>query len=117
MKSFLLRIFLSAPFYLSCAVQATPEIHHWLTDNGARVYFVEAPEIPILDVRFVFDAGSSRDGTKPGLAQLVNSLLDEGAGGLDANAFNERVADTGALFSTGARRDMAWISLRTLVEE
>ncbi|HCU90955.1 MAG TPA: peptidase M16 [Gammaproteobacteria bacterium] len=117
MKTFLLRIFLSAPFCLSCAVQAAPEIHHWLTDNGARVYFVEASEIPILDVRFVFDAGSSRDGAKPGLAQLVNGLLGEGAGELNANAFNERVADTGAMFSTGARRDMAWVSLRTLVEK
>ena len=117
MKNRLIATIFCVPLCLSFAVQATPEIQHWVTDNGARVYFVEAPEIPILDVRFVFDAGSSRDGSKSGLAQLASSLLREGAGEFDANFFNERVADTGAKFSTGSLRDMAWISLRSLADE
>lgn len=117
MKNRLLSIILCALLYPSYAVQAIPEIQHWVTANGARVYFVEAPEIPIVDIRFVFDAGSSRDATQAGLAQLTSGLLNEGAGKLDANLFNERVADTGAMFSTGALRDMAWISLRTLADE
>lgn len=106
-----------ALFLYTSIVQATPEIQHWLTQNGARVYFVEAPEIPIVDVRFVFDAGSARDGAQPGLAKLVSGLLREGAGGRDANAFNEALADTGASLSSGALRDMAWVSLRGLTEE
>ena len=99
------------------AVQAVPTIQHWVTDNGARVLFVEAPEIPIVDVRFVFGAGSSRDQSNSGLAQLVSRLLREGAGALDANAFNEQLAATGAVFSTGALRDMAWVSLRSLSDQ
>ena len=117
MKNHFLAIMFCVLLCLSFAAQATPEIQHWVTDNGARVYFVEAPEIPILDVRFVFDSGSSRDGSKSGLAQLVSSLLDEGAGEFGANVFQERVADTGAMFSTGALRDMSWISLRSLADE
>lgn len=99
------------------AVQAVPTIQHWVTDNGARVLFVEASEIPIVDVRFVFGAGSSRDQSNSGLAQLVSRLLREGAGALDANAFNEQLAATGAVFSTGALRDMAWVSLRSLSDQ
>jgi len=99
---------------IALGAEAGPEIEHWTTDNGARVYFVEAPEIPILDVRFVFNAGSARDGDKAGLAQLTSQLLTEGAGDFDANEFNDRIADTGAEFSSGALRDMAWVSLRTL---
>ena len=93
---------------------ASPDIAHWKTSNGLKVYFVNAPEIPILDVRLVYNAGSAQDGDQYGLARLTASLLDEGAGELDANAFNERLASTGAKFSAGALRDMAWISLRSL---
>jgi zinc protease len=96
---------------------AIPEIQHWVTDNGARVYFVPAPEIPMVDVRFVFSAGSARDDGKAGLAQLVGQLISEGAGEYDANAFSEQLAGTGAMLSTGAMRDMSWISLRTLSED
>ena len=117
MKNYLSTILIYLVLHIPFAAQATPEIQHWVTSNGARVYFVEAPEIPILDVRFVFDAGSSRDGTKPGLAQLTSSLLREGAGEFDVNLFNDRVADTGAMFSTGALRDMSWISLRSLSDD
>ena len=45
---------------------AAPKIQHWTTSNGARVYFVPAPELPIVDVQIVFDAGGARDGDKPG---------------------------------------------------
>ena len=42
-------------------VQAMPAIQHWQTGNGARVYYVPAPELPMVDVRVVFNAGSARD--------------------------------------------------------
>lgn len=93
---------------------ASPEISHWKTSNGVGVYFVEAPEIPIIDVRIVYRAGSAQDGEKLGIANLTAALMDEGADDLDANAFNDRLADTGATFSADALRDMAWLSLRTL---
>lgn len=93
---------------------ATPAIEHWTTPEGAQVYFVAAPEIPMLDVRLVFDAGSARDGEKPGLASFAAGLLHEGAGDLDTDAFHEALAATGANLATGAMRDMAFVSLRTL---
>jgi zinc protease len=95
---------------------ATPEIDHWTTESGARAYFVHAPEIPILDIRIVFAAGSARDGGRPGLAHFTNVLLKEGAGELDADAFSERLGLTGASMRTGSLRDMAWVALRTLVD-
>ncbi|MGR8947612.1 MAG: M16 family metallopeptidase [Gammaproteobacteria bacterium] len=102
---------------ISTNLFASPEIQSWTTANGVRVYFVEAPEIPMLDIRLVFKAGSAQDGAKHGIANLTSSLMDEGAGDMDANAFNEQLADTGASFGAGALRDMAWLSLRTLSEK
>jgi zinc protease len=117
MKKCLPLCFIAALVLAAPALQAAPEIQHWVTENGARVYFVEAPEIPIIDVRFIFAAGSSRDQSSPGVAQLVSRLLKEGAGDLDANLFSERLAETGAIFATGAMRDMAWLSLRSMSDE
>jgi zinc protease len=54
---------------------ASPKIQTWQTANGAKVLFVPAPELPMVDVRVVFDAGSARDGDKPGVTSFTNSLL------------------------------------------
>ncbi len=112
----LLIFLLALPF----AVQAGPKIERWQTANGAQVYFVAAPELPILDVQVVFDAGSARDADKPGVAVLTGSLLEDGAktaeGELNADAIAERFADLGAQFGAGADRDTATVSLRSLTD-
>lgn len=93
---------------------AAPPIEHWTLDNGARVYFVAAPELPMLDLRVVFDAGSARDGDHPGLATLTSALLDQGAAGADADTIAADFEGVGANLSTGSLRDMAWLQLRSL---
>jgi zinc protease len=95
---------------------AMPPIQHWETANGARVYYVPAPELPMVDIRIIFDAGGARDGKAPGLAALTNALLDQGAAGADANRVAERFEDVGAQLNTGSLRDMAWLGLRTLTD-
>ena len=94
--------------------QAMPAIQHWTTENGAQVYFVPAPELPMVDVRVVFAAGSARDAALPGLAGLTNGLLDKGAAGLSADAIADRLEGLGAQLGSGSLRDMAWVSLRSL---
>lgn len=95
---------------------ANPRIAHWTTANGARVYFVAEHQLPMVDVRVVFDAGSARDGGTPGLARLTNSLLAEGAGGRSADQLSEAFSRVGARFDSGSARDMAWLSLRSITE-
>ncbi len=99
---------------LPIAVQAAPQIQTWRTSNGAAVFFVEARELPIVDVQLAFDAAGSRDGDLPGLARLTNGLLAEGAGELPADALAEGFAALGVEFGTSSLRDMASISLRSL---
>ncbi len=96
---------------------AVPEIQSWQTQNGARVLFVPAAEIPIVDVRLVFAAGSARDGQQPGLASLTAAMLPEGAGNWDADAIAERLDSVGAVLNTGVDRDMTAIALRTLTRQ
>lgn len=102
--------------FLTRPALAVPTIQHWITENGTRVYFVPAHELPMVDVQVVFDGGSARDEALPGLARFTNSLLQEGAGELDADAVAERLATLGAELNTDSARDMASVSLRTLAE-
>ena len=55
----------------STAARALPEIQSWTTKKGAKVLFVEAHELPMVDIRLVFDAGSARDGEKAGVLVLL----------------------------------------------
>ncbi len=100
------------------AAFAAPEIQHWATPNGARVYFVPAPELPMVDVRVLFDAGSAHDDTTAGLAALTSNLLNDGAqsagGELGADEIADRFASLGAQFGAGVDRDTASVSLRSL---
>ena len=113
------RAWLLAPLLLLWlpTLWAGPKIQTWSTVNGAKVLFVNAPEIPMLDVRVVFDAGSARDGDKPGLTTLTNSLLSEGAGEWNADQIAERLESVGAELDSGSLRDMAWVGVRTLTEQ
>jgi zinc protease len=96
---------------------AGPEIQTWQTPNGAKVLFVAAPEIPMVDAQVIFDAGSARDGDKPGLTSLTNGLLTEGAGAWNADQIAQRLEGVGAELDSGALRDMAWVSVRSLTEQ
>jgi zinc protease len=114
--SLLPRILLIAGLLFSGFAEAGPKIQSWLTDNGAKVLFVEAPEIPMVDLRVVFDAGSARDQGKPGVTSFTNSLLSQGAGEWSAREVAERLENVGAELDNGSLRDMAWVSARTLTE-
>lgn len=106
--------FLSLLLLFCSPAWAVPEIQHWTTPRGGRVYFVPTEGLPLLDVRVVFDAGSARDGARFGLASLTAALLDTGAGDWNADAIAQRLENVGAALGTGASRDTAYLSLRSL---
>lgn len=112
-KSFIAFVLLSLSLQ-SLNVNASPRILQWHTEKGTPVYFVESNQLPIVDVRIIFDAGSARDKGQAGLAVLTNALLAEGAADKTAQQIAEQFEDVGAQFSNGALRDMAWLSLRSL---
>ncbi|MHB1353100.1 MAG: M16 family metallopeptidase [Thiobacillus sp.] len=101
--------------FLAAPVQAAVDIQHWQTPQGARVFFVESHELPILDISVDFRAGSARDPVdKSGLARLTHALLDQGAGGLSDTEIAHRLADVGAVLGGNFDRDRAGVTLRTL---
>ena len=116
LKSLLSGILAIVLLLASGLAAAVPEIQHWRTANGVPVYFIPARELPMVDAQILFNAGSVRDGERPGLAKLTNALLEEGAGDWSADAIADRLDRVGARFSASSRRDSATIALRSLVD-
>jgi len=93
---------------------ATPQIERWETSNGAKVLYVHTPDIPMIDVRVIFDAGSARDGEQGGVAGMTNGLLSTGAAQRGEEAIAEELDQLGAQLGFDSLRDMAVVSLRSL---
>lgn len=112
-----IKIFLSLLLFISLSVQASPKIETWETSKGVEVYYVHAPELPMVDMQIVFDAGGSRNGDLPGLAALTNGMLSMGADGLNADQISNAFESLGAIYGSDAGYDSASVSLRTLTDE
>jgi zinc protease len=90
-------------------------IQHWQTKTGARVYFVENHDLPILDLTVDFPAGSAFDTReKAGVANMTNHLLRLGADGLSEVAIARGFADVGAQAASRFDADRAGLGVRTL---
>jgi zinc protease len=85
--------------------------------SGVEAWHVESDVVPLIAVAFTFEGGSAQDPVdKPGTAQMLARLLDEGAGAYDSDAFQERLAARAIELSFNAGNDAVGGSLKTLVK-
>ncbi len=102
-------------FFVCGVAHAILPIQHWQTKNGARVYFVENRDLPMLDLSIEFPAGSGYDRAgKAGVASMTNGIMRLGSEGMDEDEIARRVADIGAGLSGRFDTDRAGLALRTL---
>ncbi|MEN9315956.1 MAG: hypothetical protein RIS35_2349 [Pseudomonadota bacterium] len=95
--------------------RAVLPIEHWTTPSGARVFFVHAPSIPMIDISVGFDAGNRHDpGGKSGLSSLTVALLAKGIPGAGEAEIAEGFAKVGAQRGARSGDDRASVSLRSL---
>lgn len=88
------------------------------SEKGITAWLVEDHTLPIVTVRFSFEGGSTQDPEgKEGLSALLSGLFDEGAGELDADAFQIALDEAGAEMRFGAGRDTTHGGMRMLVEK
>ena len=99
------------------AVQAAraTEIQRVVSPGGIEVWLVEEHSIPLVAINFAFEGGATQDPDgKTGVAHMVSGLLDEGAGDLDSQAFQELLQDKAIKLSFSAGRDAFYGDIRTL---
>ena len=102
---------------LSNFAVANIDIQSWKTPEGAKVLFVETKGLPMLDVQLNFDAASSRDGDKFGLATLTNSLIGTATKYRNEEQIIQAFESIGAEFSTSSLKDMSIVSMRSLTRK
>ncbi len=91
------------------------DIQKVVTPGGIEVWLVEERAIPLVTLSASFRAGSINDPEgKDGLAAMLSSLLDEGAGDMDSLAFQKRLEDKAIRLGFSSDRDTFSASVNTL---
>ncbi len=86
-----------------------------VSSGGVEAWLVEDYAVPLVALQLAFKGGASQDpSAKPGVANLLAGLLDEGAGSLDAEAFHTALDEDAIELSFSADRDMLTGRLQTL---
>ncbi len=105
-------------FLLLAALPANAmNIQKVTSKKGIEAWLVEDHTRPILSVHFAFTGGAAQDPDgKPGVATFVSGMLDEGAGNLDSEAFQNRLEDLAAKLSVTASYDHMSVSYQALTQ-
>ncbi len=84
--------------------------------RGIEAWHVPSPVVPMIAIAFTFEGGAAQDPEgKAGTAQMLARLLDEGAGDLPSDAFQEALAARAIELNFHAGPDSVGGSLKTLV--
>jgi zinc protease len=104
-------------FFPATPSQAAAKIQHLVSPGGIQAWFVQDATVPLIAMEYAFDGGAAQDPAgKPGVSNMVASLMDEGAGELDSKTFHERLERRAIELSYSATRDYLRGSLRMLTE-
>lgn len=94
------------------------DIREITSEKGITAWLVEDYSVPIVTMKFSFDAGSAQDPEgKEGLVNLMSGLLDEGSGDLDSKAFQEQIDLKGVELSYNASVDNFSGTMRVLEKD
>lgn len=89
----------------------------WTTEEGASVYYLNLPELPILDLIIALDAGNFREGDQHGLASLTASLLVKGTENRDEETLIETMEGLATSITAGSNTTQTTIRYRSLTDE
>jgi zinc protease len=105
----------AALFGLTAGSVAATTIERVVSPGGIEAWLVHEPAVPLVAVDFAMNGGASQDpAEQAGLANMVASLIDEGAGDLNAEAYHRRLEENAIELSFSIDRDHFRGSLRTL---
>jgi zinc protease len=91
------------------------KIERVVSPGGIEAWLVQSHANPLIAMRFAFRGGASQDDSgKEGLAYFISAMMDEGAGDLDAVAFQEREQGLAMRMDFDASRDVMLGNVQTL---
>jgi zinc protease len=94
---------------------AAMNIQKVTSPGGIEAWLVEEHSVPLMAMRYAFDGGSSQDPAgKEGLANFLTAMMDEGAGDLKSEAYQERMEDLAMRMRYEDSKDSIYGSFETL---
>ncbi len=110
----LIALFVIIAFPLRAEVDITPVT----SPSGLEAWLVEERSIPFIALELVFAGGANIEADEQaGAVSLMTSLLNEGAGDMDAQAFAARTEELAARLRFDSGRDTVTVSARFLTED
>ena len=105
---------MSAPTKLASPSRAA-RVQKVVSKSGLEAWLVEDYAVPLIAFEFAFHGGASQDPPqKAGTASMLATLLDEGAGELDAEAFHRALEDKAVEIAFWADADLLRGRLKSL---
>ncbi len=107
-------IFLTLSFTLPAQAMNIQKV---VSPKGIVGWLVEDHTLPLIAMKFGFRGGNAQDPAgKAGLAYFVSGMLDEGAGDIKSEAFQEKLQSLAIDMSFDASRDVMTGGIRTLTK-
>jgi zinc protease len=104
-----------AAAFLAAQPAAAMKIERVVSPGGIEAWLVHEPSLPLIAINFSFQGGGVQDPAgKGGVGYMVAALLDDGAGELDARAFQQRVEENAVQLQFSVSRDYFPGSIRML---
>lgn len=114
-KSFSVSLLLS--IFLLSSPGFAMNIQKVVSPNGIEAWLVEDHTLPMLCMQFGFRGGSAQDPTgKEGLAFFVSGMLDEGAGDIKSQEFQEKLQELAIEMSFDSSADEFTGGIKTLTK-
>jgi zinc protease len=101
-------------FVMNSSAETHIPIQEWTTPHGMKVLYVPVDELPMIDLRLMFAAGSAYDNNLSGLAELTSQVLLQGTAQYDANTIAARIDNSGAQLDVSVSRDMTALAFRSM---
>ncbi|HEY8127508.1 MAG TPA: pitrilysin family protein [Hyphomicrobium sp.] len=94
---------------------AAMNIQQIKSPGGISAWLVEEHSVPLISLRYAFDGGNSQDPQgKEGLANFITAMMDEGAGDIKSEDYQERMEDIAMRMSYDDSKDSLYGSFETL---
>jgi zinc protease len=107
--------FIFLPFLIAPA--HSMQIQKVVSPKGIEAWLVEDHTLPLIAMQLGFEGGSAQDPAgKDGLAYFASGMLDEGAGDIDSQAFQEKLEGLAIEILFDASRDAMTGGLKTLTK-
>lgn len=105
------------PFFLLIGPAHAMKIQTVKSPGGIEAWLVEEHGVPMMAMRFSFEGGNAQDPAgKEGLANFMTAMMDEGAGDLTSNQFQERLEELAVRMSYDDTKDMFYGGFETLTK-